>query len=281
MQIHSLSKVLGLPIVISAVLIMYYSYNQRTDTSVYIFVPVVLLVTLYVFHGMIDHWWQTKFPIKLDDRIIKWLETYFKPYQVMNVDEKLKFENRLSLYIEGRLFAAVGSERGNVPEDIKAMVAVHGVHLGMGLDDYLIGEYDRIFLYKHPFPTPMMQFMHNVETNAEDGVIILSLEQLTNAVLYPTDYFNTAYYAYAEAIITVRGIIGVPITLDKWDSIARITGFGHDTILAHTGLKELSSVAVHISAFLSHNVQYKSELPGEYNTIANYLKYKQNANVAH
>lgn len=281
MQIHSISKVLGLPLVISALVIVYYSYNQRTDTSVYIFIPVVLLVALYVFHGILDHWWQSKFPIKLDERILKWLERHFPPYNLMNADDKQKFQSRLSLYMEGRQFNAVGSEIGKVPEDIKCMVAAHGVHLSLGLDDYLIGDYDRIYLYKHPFPSPIMQFLHNVETNEEDGVIILSLEQLTNAIIYPTDYFNTAYYAYAEAITTVRGIIGLPISLEKWDSIKEITGFDHATILQQTGLKEVSATAVHISAFLRHTKQYSNVLPDEYKTIASYLKYNVNTDVLH
>ncbi|MBK8348424.1 MAG: hypothetical protein IPL08_12655 [Saprospiraceae bacterium] len=124
-----------------------------------------------------------------------------KPYQQLHESDRSKFEYRMTLYIEGRLFSSVGSELRDVPEDIKCMVAAHGIEMCLGIDDYLIGDMDRIYLYKHPFPTPDFPFLHTVETNIEDGVIILSLEQLTNAVISPETHYNIGYHAYAEAFI--------------------------------------------------------------------------------
>ncbi|MBL0099828.1 MAG: hypothetical protein IPP49_07025 [Saprospiraceae bacterium] len=39
------------------------------------------------------------------------------------------------------------------------------------------------------------------ETNIEDGVIILSLEQLTNAVISPETHYNIGYHAYARHLL--------------------------------------------------------------------------------
>jgi len=261
MQIHSISKVLALPIVLLAVAIMYFSYNKYHFVSVWIFLPVALLVAIYVFHGPLDHWWLGKFPLKFDPKLREWLAKYFEPYNKLSDDKKSLFEYRLTLYLEGRLFQSVGAELREVPEDIKCMVAAHGVIIGLAHKDYLIGDMDRIYLYKHPFPTPDMQFLHNVEVNAEDGVIILSLEQLTNAVLHPDKYYNTAFHAYAEAFLITQKNITYPDVSDTWQIIEKISSWDQDNILNQTGLKDVNPLVVHIALYHSMPEMYKSISP--------------------
>lgn len=261
MKIHSISKVLALPLIVAALAILYYTWNTSQRLSVYIFIPVILLVVLYVFHGPLDHGWLKKFPVPLDPKLSEWLSRYFRPYAEMQELERQSFDQRMMLYLDGRLFQSVGSEMREVPEDIKCMVAAHGVHMTSNYKDYLIGEYDRVFLYKHPFPTPNHPFLHTVEVNHEDGVIILSLEQLTNAVLYPSDYFNIGYYAYGLAFMDVHKQIAFPDCQNTWMKIEDITGWSREKITCVTGMEVMDLTAVHISVFFTHKAQYKSVLP--------------------
>lgn len=264
MQIHSISKVLALPIILITVVIVYFSYDRPYETSVLVFVPVGLLVVLYVFHGPLDHWWLTKYPLKFDQKLKDWLQKYFEPYNRMNGDNKKLFEYRLTLYMAGRLFQSVGAEMRDVPEDIKCMVSAHGVLIGLGSEDYLIGDMDRIFLYKHPFPTPDMPFLHSVEVNGEDGVIILSLEQLTNSILFPNDYYNVGFHAYAEAFFITQKNIIYPDVSDTWPLIEIISGWNEQTILNQTGLKQINIIFVHIVLFFSKPNEYKNVAPQLY-----------------
>jgi hypothetical protein len=261
MQIHSISKVLALPLVIIALGIMFASYNTYSETSIYIFIPVFMLVGLYVFHGPLDHWWISKFPIAFDNKLRDWLKKYFTPYSQLTEDLKKLFEYRLTLYMEGRLFFSVGSELREVPEDVKCMVSAHGVIMTLGLDDYLVGDMDRIYLYKHPFPTPNVPSLHSLEINVEDGVIILSLEQLTNAVIYPKDYYNVCYHAYAESIIATQKHIPFPAITESWDEILQLTGWTKEQILSQIGLNEIDLLPVHITLFFSNPQQYTSIFP--------------------
>jgi MtfA peptidase len=261
MQIHSFSKVLALPIIFITVVIMYFSYNKPSETSIFILIPVILLVAIYVFHGPLDHWWLSKFPLKFDQKLREWLQKYFEPYNQLDDEFKKLFETRLTLYMAGRLFQSVGAELRNVPEDIKCMVSAHGVMVGLGHKDYLIGDMDRIFLYKHPFPTPDIPFLHSVEVNTEDGVIILSLEQLTNAVLFPSDYYNVGYHAYAEAFLAVHKDLLYPDVTDSWDLITKISNWDQQTILKQTGLESLNLRHIHITLYFSKPDQYKSNAP--------------------
>ena len=236
MHIHSITKVLALPLVLMGIVILYWGWNSGERLSILIMVPAVLLVVLYVFHGLFDHWWLSKFPIPFDPQLKSWLIKYFKPYGVMDAATQNKFEYRLGLYLNGRLFQSMGSEIREVPEDVKCMVAAHGVYMFLGKDDYLIGDIDRIFLYKHPFPSPDFPFLHNVEVNTEDGVIILSMEQLKNAVIDSSNYYNTAYHAYAESFLYTQKNIVYPDFTDSWLVLENISGWPKELFHKQTGI---------------------------------------------
>jgi len=263
MHIHSISRLFALPLILSAAYIGYVSYGSHYSHSYLIFIPVTLLVALYVFHGPIDHWWLSKYPIPLDAPLKKWLELYFAPYKTFTSDLKNRFEQRLMLYLEGRLFESVGKERQEVPEDVKAMVAAHGVHMSLSFADYLLGDMDRIYLYKHPFPSPAHPFLHTVETHSEDGVIILSLEQATNAVLFPSDYYNIVYHAYAEAIIATQKKIQWPQSPeDSWNLITQISGWEKEVFQSQTGFENLPLLPVWITIFFTHKENVSKKAPG-------------------
>lgn len=274
MHIHSISKVISFPLVLLAVFIIFYGMKMGENLSVMIVVPAVLLVVIYVFHGVLDHFWLTKFPVPLDPKLMIWLEKHFPPYLNMSPELQKKFEYRLVLYINGRLFQSVGSEMREVPEDIKCMIAAHGIHMTLGIKDYLIGDIDRIFLYKHPFPTPDFPTLHHVEVNTEDGVIILSLEQQVNAILQPDSYFNIAYYAYGEAFVfTHKDIIFSDLT-DDWISLEIISGWPKEWFYSQTGLEKLSITAVHITMFFSNPNEYQRILPEYYEKLCNIFNQK-------
>ena len=264
MRFHSLTKVLSFPLLAIAIFIFYINYDRPFEDKGYIFIPVVLLVVLYVFNGPIDHWWRTKYPVKFDEKLDEWLVRFFRPYNQMPEEIKTKFQNRLTIYMDARLFQSVGSEMKDVPHDIKCMVSAHGVYMTLQQDDYLIGDTDRIFLYKHPFPSPNHPFLHNVEYNAEDGVIILSLEQLSNAILQPETYYNIAYHAYAEAFLNnTKQLITVDVQ-DSWSQIETISGWSQEQIQAQTGFSQLELLPVHITLYFSMPQQYQQELPNQY-----------------
>jgi len=274
MQIHSISRLISTPFIVLAVGIIYYSYTYDKQYSVYVFIPITILVALYVFHGPLDHWWKTKYPIKLDPQLQAWLSSHFEYYTSLNTNDLQKFEYRMGLYLDGRLFKSIGAEQRDVPEDIKCMVSAHGIRMNMGHDDYLIGDMDRIFLYKHPFPSPALPLLHTVETNIEDGVIILSLEQLTNSVLYPNDYYNIAYHAYAEAFKGVNKNYQYPDITNTWEGIARVSGFTREVLINQTGLPDLTLLPIHMTCFFTFSTAYKSIFPDFYDKFSTIFRQK-------
>ena len=248
---------------------LYYGWSSGNHLSVYIVIPVALLVALYTFHGVIDHWWLTKYPVPFDPKLKEWLSNHFPPYQTMDDDLRHRFEYRLGLYLNGRLFQSVGKEMRDVPEDIKCMVAAHGVNMTLGMEDYLIGDIDRFFLYKHPFPSPRFPFLHNVETDTEDGVIILSMEQLVNAVIKPDLYYNTAYHAYADAVMYVNKKTDFPVFPEyTWTDLENISGWDKASICRQVGFENLPLLIVHATLFFTFPEKYKMQLPEYYDRLS-------------
>lgn len=257
---YSLSKLLSLPLVILAVIIFFYAGDGTL--SIWIFLPALLLVVLYVFHGPIDYWGMKHFPPQFDPKLLEWLVKNFPQYNELSEDDQMLFRNRLVLYIDSRLFQSVGSELRDVPYDIKAMVSAHAVLMGLRHKDVLIGDFDRIFLYKHPFYTPDKQYLHSVETNTEDGVIILSLEQAVNSILRPNYFYNIIFHAYSEAYIYLLGLgaFGDGFTSDVDDLVYEM-GFSPAEIKAQIGEEILNPIATHITFFFSFNTKYREKFP--------------------
>ncbi len=242
------------------------------DTSWLIFVPATLLVVLYVFHGPLDHWYLSKFPPLIDPILEKWLNSFFKAYPAFSERIRKRFNDRLMLYLDGRLFYSVGQEKHSLPEDIKCMIAAHGIHMSLGFEDYLIGDMDRIFLYKHPFPSPAHPALHNVEIHVEDGVILLSLEQLQGAVLYPEQYYNTAYHVYADAILATNPEINQELIPDDWSLVERISGWNRESIVSQIGLPSVSAKTVLVVLFFSMPEKFNSIAPDIFLTISHLFR---------
>lgn len=243
MKIHSPSKVLLLPVLLIALAIYYYSENIGSrDDTIWFFVPVFLLVLIYLFGPQIDYWWHEKYPIPLDPRLKSWLKENLPFYNYLDTSSIQLFEHRLGLYIEGREFKSVGSEIRDVPEDIKGCIASIPITLSLKDKDFLLGDYDRIYMYGHPFPSPKMPFLHTVEIDHEDGLVLFSLEQLIPGILYPDKYFSIGHYAFLEIYFKLQEF-SLPDNI-TWKDIEQSKLYTKASVEQSSGRTDLSPALV-------------------------------------
>jgi len=233
MRIHSLSRLLTLPLIVAIIAILYMKYElEYRDVSVWLLVPILIGTVILIFKGQIDFWWNERNPAQLEKPIVDWLLKYDPYYKSLHPDKRLAYDNRLVTYMKGRAFASVGSEHRGVPEDLQAIIASNAVKLMMSKKDYLLGDMDRIFLYKHPFPTPRHQFLHTVETDIEDGVFIFSLEHLIPGIINPKEHYNIAMHGYAEAFQRVYPKEDFTyLDLISWEQLEEIGYHSKDKVL--------------------------------------------------
>lgn len=269
MRIHSLSRILSIPIAITVLGILYLSYELGyQDAMIWILVPLVVATAVIIFQGQIDFWWNERNPVELDKPISDWLRKYDPYYKSLHPDKRQAYDNRLVMYMHGRAFASVGSEHHDVPNDIQAIISCNAVKMMISKKDYLLGDMDRIYLYKHPFPTPRYQFLHTVETDIEDGMLIFSLEHLIPGMINPDEHYNIAMHGYAEAYLRVftkedfTYLDGI-----TWEQLEEIGYHSQDKILKIIGFNAVEIPTVAINHFFTHPRRFSKVLPDAYNRL--------------
>ncbi len=272
MKIYSPSQVILSVLGLAAIVLGYLFVVKGIGSQHWFLLIVVLAISVYVVKAQLDYWWHTKSPVDLDSQVIDYLESRNRFYQSLGEEDQKLFRDRLSLYLEARLFEGIAAEKKRVPEDIKVLVAVHAVEVGLRQEDILIGDFDRIFLYQHPFGSPQKQFLHIVETEIEDGVIILMTPYLINAINHPTKYYNIAYHAFAEAIVKQNPQWDLSC-LDalSWEEVERISGFKKEPLLKALGYEQYDLVPIFLSLYHSHRARFEEELPEIKKALSQYF----------
>lgn len=270
MRIHSISKVLAIPLILTLGYILIYNFGSNSPNALLIFIPTTLLVILYVFHGQIDHWWHKKFPPRADEKIVAWLDRYCPFFQRLDEQDKVKFSERLGLYVESRAFAAMGREQNDLPYDLKCFLSSQAIILGFNDDDILLGDMDRWFLYKHPFPTPKYQNLHTAEYEMEDGVFIFSLPHALAGISHKDGYYNIVLHTLGEAYFLLNPEKSYPYCYNETDHLEKIMGFKLEAVEKLIGTGALNINVVHMVCYFMKNIEYRKcypQLAAKWDTI--------------
>ena len=235
---------------------------------IWILFPLVIATAVVIFQGQIDFWWNERNPVPLDPPISDWLKKYDPYYTSLETNQRQNYDNRLVMYMQGRAFVSVGREHHDVPNDIQAIIASNAVKMLISKKDYLLGDMDRIYLYKHPFPTPRHQFLHTVETDIEDGVFIFSLEHLVPGMINPKEHYNIAMHGFAEAFQRVFPKEDFTY-LDQitWDQIEEVGYHSKDKILKTIGFNQTDITTVAINHFFTHPRRFNLMIPAVYERL--------------
>ena len=269
MRIHSLSRILSLPIALSILTVLYVSYElEYQNAMIWILFPLVIASAVVIFQGQIDFWWNERNPVPLDPPISDWLKKYDPYYTSLETNQRQNYDNRLVMYMQGRAFVSVGREHHDVPNDIQAIIASNAVKMLISKKDYLLVDMDRIYLYKHPFPTPRHQFLHTVEIDIEDGVFIFSLEHLVPGMINPKEHYNIAMHGFAEAFQRVFPKEDFTY-LDQitWDQIEEVGYHSKDKILKTIGFNQTDITTVAINHFFTHPRRFNLMIPAAYERL--------------
>lgn len=250
------------PFIAATGILLYYEFMLKEDVSNYLFVTLFFIVLLYVSHGYIDYWYHKKFPLPLDEEIIAWLRKYSPFYNSLSIEDKEKYHYRMSLYLEAREFKSVGSEQSKLPDDIMAIIASNSIQLNFHKKDFLMGDFDRIFVYKHPFPSPQFQFLHSVESQGEDGVLIFSLEHLIPGMIDTENFYNIGMHGYIDAFCKVYPNADYPWQLDAgWPEVESISGLSKEKILSTLGFDSADMFVVLATCYFGYPKEFARQLP--------------------
>lgn len=262
MKIHKLSTILYLPFVLIALGIIYISMNINRDFSIWILVPAIGISLVYVFANEVDKWWWFSNPQSLPQKMKDWLIQYSVFYNKLSLEDKIKFDNKLAMFIETNQFYIVGKEAEPLPYDIKGIVGHEAIKAMLLLDEDPYRNINRIVLYKHAFPSPSHQYLHTIETHEEDGVIIFSLEHLIPGLLSPNKYYNIALHGYIEMSTnkSLRQFLSTQHEI-TWSTLTEISGITESFIRSTIGLEEINKTTVVVVCYIVYSDKFQKKLP--------------------
>lgn len=262
MRIRSLSWLMSAPLVIASCIIAAIYWGDGSGKFILVLIPLIPLLAIYFGKDQIDYWYLQKYPYPLDERIIAWLNKNDGYYLSLTEPYKKEYRDRLSNYLFAREMVIVANkETRELPEDIKAVIATQCIRITMGHEDYLLGDFDRVYCYTHPFPSPALPSLHLYETEKEDQMIILSMDHAIKGIVDPK-VFNIALQAYLEAYITIFPAKDYPTVHDYgWVVPEQIFGMSHAQIQKYTGVEITDILAVHMNAYFTNSEKYSLALP--------------------
>ncbi len=259
-----LSKWIFLPLLLLIGGVLFVSYGLDYREYSYLLVPlIVILAVVYVLHPELDRWYTKKYPIKLPQGMLRFIEDHLPIYRLMNSSQKQQFETATSTYLKSATFMPQGFER--VPEDLKVVVAANAHILSAFNPKWHenLSSFSNIVVYRHPFPTPQYpKYLHSSELFVQDKVILLCADHFMKAFRSPQEYFNTAMYEWAKVIFLEEK----PEFKINLQVLPEISGFQNSVVIEYIGLPEpyIQWEAVATTYFFIFPVRYKMYMPDSY-----------------
>ncbi len=263
MRITSLSIILAVPFLLALAILLPLSFSHEyRDHMGWIIVPILVLTFLYTFRPQIDYWWIQRQKIGLDEPLVDWLIENSVFYRELSNEEKNKFEQRASLFLDSKDFVLKAKEEHKIPEQYKLLAIHEALKITFHQEDFLFKNYDRIILYPHLFPTPEHKYLHPYEVHSADGIILMSKPHLINGFINTRQFFNIGLYSWITAHLKDAKHEGYPmINANDISKLDPILPYSTDQIKDLIGERLLQSQALFAYAFFQYQNLMEKHFP--------------------
>jgi hypothetical protein len=267
MKIHSIAFLIAVPFLVLAIYTGYYVFF-RDDAGMfpYLLTFVIIITIIYVFSPQIDFAWYNQYPQELNDKEKTFLTGISSFYNTLSDREKILFEQRIYVFLRSKEFKFVRKEQKELPEDMKLAIATNAIQVSLGQEKYLYNKFDRYYVYGHAFPTPDKQFLHSVEVNYEDKMVIFNMDILIKGLNVNNRVFNIGVFAFVNIFLYQHPDKYFP-EIDKnlfWQKIEKVSQFNKESIINTIGYKPESEYSILFTVFFMFPEESKSEFPGLY-----------------
>lgn len=270
MKIQSFAGLISIPFVILSLFFGYHVlYLDNSDMFIYLLIFVLISMTIYMFQPQIDFFWFKNHKMELKEKEKKFLNSVSSFYVSLNDEQKIKFENRVYVFARFKGFKWVRSEKKELPQDMKLLIASNAVQITFHQEEYLFDKFDHYFAYNHDFPTPNKQFLHSVEVNMEDKIAIFNIEVLSNSQNVNNKIFNIGLFAFAEIFISLNPQKMYPeINKDVfWEDIELISEISKEKIIGTIGYEPETLTPVLVTIFFMYNQSFKDKNPENFEKL--------------
>jgi len=213
-------------------------------------------VLLYVFQYQINEKLWKRNPPPLDLKLKGWMNHHSTFVKRLSPEEREEFEKRVSLFVKLKSYTLKAEKDYELEEDSKCLIAHEFQRLTFRREDFLYSDYDQVVVYNHPFPTPYIEQLHAAEIYTEDGVIILSREQLINGFFDPTQV-NIAILLAVMTFVESNPRLDYPRVIDmSIDDLLEAHALEIEPFKAILGIDHIKTLDLLIYCY----VEYPSQL---------------------
>lgn len=130
---------------------------------------------------------------------IEILQRYFAHYRNLSVENKKKFEQRVTTFVYSKEFIARGGYDG-VSNEMRVLVAASAVQLTFGLPNIYLRHFRRILIYPDNYYSNITKQYHKGEVNPAFRIIVLSWKNFVEGYLDTTNAINLGLHEMAHAL---------------------------------------------------------------------------------
>ena len=187
------TRVIIFILAIFAIGTLYVAWTVNEKYAPFLIPVGILLAVFIVFKPQFDWWWSNKYPPKTDEKARSFIEKFYPYYSTLEPSEQRFFLHRVELILQSIEWMPMGYE--DIPADVQYVVGCYYARLTQRKQKFLFKYWEKIVLYKHPFPSPMHpKHLHNSEIFFEDNVILFNIPVLLKGFMEPLETFPIGLY---------------------------------------------------------------------------------------
>lgn len=267
------SSRLAAPFVIGALIVLYMTWTEGSHWAIWMAPMVLVSALIYVFSPQINWWYYSRYPRPLPEHQQQLLARHLGFYNRLDAPGKQRFEARIQLFMMGTDWMPLGwpDGREQVPIDIQLALASQAVSLTWNMEDVLLTPFEQVVVYPRPFPSPEYPFAHASEMYAPDGCLIFSAEQVMQAFVQPTIWYNVGLHEFAKAMVMRYPELPWPRVDDVWEKLDLVSNMQRAHVESVIGLAGVDALPVMMHHYRIFPERFREVFPSEARVFANIL----------
>lgn len=271
MNPKSFSYILLIIVSIFAAFAAYIQYTEEGKWYIVLIPLVILIISLLVLKDPIDRWGFTFQNVQIDDKIMHMIEVEYPEVSQFDNAKKIEFRKRMFHFLRNKNAYLVGEDAEKLDLFHVILICAPAVIMNMNKKLEYGDDIERIAAYNHPFPSPKMKFIHCVEYEEEDGMVIISLEQMMFSIRLPQEYYHIIYHVWSERMLSFYpDFPTVPVEFKN--QIESIYGFSQVQINSLMGYDMNNYKILALVAYFTRRRELEAVFPELSQKIKQYLQ---------
>lgn len=250
-------------------LVLVYKFDGRWYMAIVPF--AVTTISLLILKTPIDKYFFRYQEVGIDEKVFNMLQIEYPMISTFSPSETKEFITRMFHFLYDRDAYMITEETEELQLYHTAIIGAPAVIMSIKQKHDQAKDINRIAAYGHAFPSPKMKFLHSAEYDAEDGVMIVSLEQMDGSLRKPESIYHIVFHIWSERYLLKNpGFPKLPI--DFGDKISTLFGFTKEKIDQLLGYEVTNYEAIALTAFYTRKENLRVLHPQFYSEIDRYRK---------